>query len=133
MGVAIIIIVIITLQTANPNWDSLTPKAQGSQHGRQPSKERENYVMITRTAKTNNNNKGFGKTKSKVNKIQKHLKVEGHRVDYSPFTPNKKALAPSLSFCSSAASTIMLGQTFHNLGCSWNETSGLLRSVKSHR
>ena len=35
--------------------------------------------------------------------------------DYSPSTPNKKALAPSLNFCSSVASTIMLGSSFHNL------------------
>ena len=42
-------------------------------------------------------------------------KTEGHKADYSPSTPNKKASAPILNFCSSIASTIMLGSSFHNL------------------
>ena len=36
-------------------------------------------------------------------------------VDYGPSTPNKKALAPSLNFCSFAASTVLLGSSLHNL------------------
>ena len=36
-------------------------------------------------------------------------------VDYGLSTPNKNALAPSLNFCSSTASIIMLGSSFHNL------------------
>ena len=46
------------------------------------------------TTKTDNNNKEFSKSKLKVNNIQKHLKSAGHRADYGPSTPDKKALAP---------------------------------------
>ena len=67
-----------------------------------------------KTTKTNTN-KGFGKTKLKVNKIQKMFKIEGHEADYGLSTPNRCALAPSLNFCSSAASTVMLGRSFHGL------------------
>ena len=44
-----------------------------------------------------------------------YLKNEGYREDYSPSASNKKALAPSLNFCGSAASTVMLGRSIHNL------------------
>ena len=43
------------------------------------------------------------------------IKTEEHKEDYSPSAHNKKALAPILNFCSSVASTIMLGSSFHNL------------------
>ena len=33
--------------------------------------------MNIQTTKTNNNNKGFGKTKLKINKIPKHLNIGG--------------------------------------------------------
>ena len=39
----IIVIIIITFKTANPNWESQTPKIRGAQQGRQASKERENF------------------------------------------------------------------------------------------
>ena len=42
--VVIIIIIIIAFQTANPNWDGRKPKTQRPQQGRQPSKERENFI-----------------------------------------------------------------------------------------
>ena len=63
------------------------------------------------------NNKKFDKSKLKVKKKKKKIfkKTEGHKADYSPSTPNKNALAPILNFCSSVASTIMLGSSFHNL------------------
>ena len=41
--VIIIIIIIITFQTANQNWESQMAKTQRPQQGRQPSKERENF------------------------------------------------------------------------------------------
>ena len=63
--------------------------------------------------KLSNNDKKFNKSKLKVNK--KKSLTEGHKADYSQSTPNKKALAPILNFCSSVASTIMLGSSFHNL------------------
>ena len=46
--------------------------------------------------------------------IIKYVKAEGLRVDYRQTTPNKKAIAPSLNFYSSTASTIML-RLFHDL------------------
>ena len=61
-----------------------------------------------------NNNKKFDKTKLEVKK-KKYLETEGHKADYSPSTPSRGALAPILNFCSSVASTIMLGSSFHNL------------------
>ena len=70
----------------------------------------------TTTIKPSNNNKKFDKSKLKVKKKKKNLKkTEGHKADYSPSTPNKNTLAPILNFCSSAASTITLGSSFHNL------------------
>ena len=44
-----IIIIIITLQTANPNWESLMSKTQRPQQGRQHSKERENFRTNMKT------------------------------------------------------------------------------------
>ena len=75
--------------------------------------DRENHR--TNMKATTTTNKGFNKTKLKVNKLQKYLKTEGDRTDYSPYTPNKKALAPNLNFCSFAASTVNIGRSFHNL------------------
>ena len=60
----VIIIIIITLQTANPNWESLTPKTQRPQQGRQPSKERENDRTNIKT-KTNNNKNKYKSNKNK--------------------------------------------------------------------
>ena len=97
------------------------PKTQRPQQGRQPSKERENLgkkKKNTTTIKPSNNNKKFDKSKlsKKKKKKKKSLKkTEGHKADYSPSTPNKNALAQILNFCSSVASTIMLGSSFHNL------------------
>ena len=95
------------------------PKTQRPQQGRQPSKERENHwkeKKNTTAIKPSNNNKKFNKSKLKVKKKKKIFKkTEGHKADYSPSTPNKNALAPILNFCSSVASTIMLGSSFHNL------------------
>ena len=70
--------------------------------------------MNMKTTKTNDNSKGFGKTKLKVNKMQNYVKTEGHKADYGPSTANRNTLALNLSFCSSAASTVMLGRSFHS-------------------
>ena len=40
-----VVIIITTLNSANTNWETLTPKTQRSQQGRQPVKESKNYRM----------------------------------------------------------------------------------------
>ena len=60
------IIIIITFQTANPNWESQMPKKPKAPQGRQPSKERENFR--NKLKDNNNNNKKFDKTELKVNR-----------------------------------------------------------------
>ena len=90
------------------------PKTEGPSKEDSPLKIKRNLSKEKKTTiKLNNSNKKFDKTKLKVNR--KKLKTEGHKADYSPSTPNKKALAPILNFCSSVASTIMLGSSFHYL------------------
>ena len=63
----------ITLQTANPSWESVTPKTRRPQQGRQPGKERENYIMKKTTIKN------LVKI-IKINKIQNHLITESERL-----------------------------------------------------
>ena len=65
--------------------------------------------------KLNNNNKKFDNRNLKTKNKKNLYKTEGHKADYSPSIPNKKALAPILNFGMSVASTIMLGSSFHNL------------------
>ena len=52
-----IIIIIITFQTANPNWESQMLKTQRPQLGRRPVRNEETWKEMKTTIKPKNNNK----------------------------------------------------------------------------